>query len=38
MRAIWITRHGGPEVLQVRETPDPPPGPGKVRLRCTPPA
>lgn len=33
MRAIWIPKHGGPEVLQVRETPDPTPGPGEVRVR-----
>jgi NADPH:quinone reductase-like Zn-dependent oxidoreductase len=33
MRAIWITRHGGPEVLEVRETADPEPGPGQVRVR-----
>ena len=33
MRAVWITRHGGPEVLEVRETPDPMPGPGQVRVR-----
>ncbi len=33
MRAIWITRHGGPEVLEVREAPDPEPGPGEVRVR-----
>ena len=33
MRAIWITRHGGPEVLQVREAPDPEPGPQEVRIR-----
>jgi NADPH:quinone reductase-like Zn-dependent oxidoreductase len=33
MRSIWITRHGGPEVLAVRETPDPVPGPGEVRVR-----
>lgn len=33
MRAVWITRHGGPEVLEVRETPDPEPGPGQVRVR-----
>lgn len=33
MRAVWITRHGGPEVLEVRETPDPEPGPGEVRIR-----
>lgn len=33
MRAIWITRHGGPGVLEVRETPDPEPRPGEVRIR-----
>jgi NADPH:quinone reductase-like Zn-dependent oxidoreductase len=33
MRAIWITKAGGPEVLEVRETPDPEPGPGEVRIR-----
>ncbi len=33
MRAVWITRHGGPEVLEVREAPDPIPGPGEVRIR-----
>jgi NADPH:quinone reductase-like Zn-dependent oxidoreductase len=33
MRGIWITRHGGPEVLEVRETADPEPGPGQVRVR-----
>lgn len=33
MRAIWITKLGGPEVLQVREGPDPAPGPGEVRIR-----
>src|SRR5882757_10339046 len=33
MRAVWITKYGGPEVLQVREQPDPMPGPGEVRVR-----
>src|SRR6266540_3118556 len=33
MRAIWITRHGGPEVLEVREAADPEPGAGQVRVR-----
>src|SRR5512133_150933 len=33
MRAIWTTRHGGPEVLEVRESADPTPGPGEVRVR-----
>lgn len=33
MKAIWITKYGGPEVLQVREAEDPDPGAGEVRLR-----
>lgn len=33
MRQVWITKTGGPEVLQVREAPDPAPGPGEVRIR-----
>lgn len=33
MRQIWITRVGGPEVLEVREAQDPVPGPGEVRIR-----
>ncbi len=33
MRQVWITRRGGPEVLEVREAPDPQPGPGEVRIR-----
>ncbi len=33
MRQVWITRSGGPEVLAVREAPDPTPGPGQVRIR-----
>ena len=33
MRAIWIRKHGGPEVLEVRETPDPTPAEGEVRVR-----
>jgi NADPH:quinone reductase-like Zn-dependent oxidoreductase len=32
MRAITITKHGGPEVLQVRESPDPAPRAGEVRI------
>lgn len=32
MRAVVITEHGEPEVLQVRELPDPPVGPGEVRV------
>ncbi len=32
MRAIQIQQFGGPEVLQVRELPDPVPGPGDVLL------
>jgi NADPH:quinone reductase-like Zn-dependent oxidoreductase len=33
MRAVVITKHGGPEVLQVQERPDPPLGPGEVRIQ-----
>jgi NADPH:quinone reductase-like Zn-dependent oxidoreductase len=32
MRAVVITRHGPPEVLQVQERPDPVAGPGQVRV------
>src|SRR4029079_10902429 len=33
MRAIWITKAGGPEVLEVREGSDPEPKKGEVRVR-----
>ncbi|WP_405902921.1 NADP-dependent oxidoreductase [Streptomyces sp. NBC_00656] len=33
MRAIQIARHGGPEVLSVREIPQPTPGAGEVLIR-----
>jgi NADPH:quinone reductase-like Zn-dependent oxidoreductase len=33
MRQIWTTRTGGPEVLEVREAPDPEPAAGQVRIR-----
>src|SRR5262245_35940024 len=33
MRQVWITKVGTPDVLQVREAPDPVPGPGQVRIR-----
>ncbi len=33
MRQVWITRRGGPEVLEVRDAPDPEPGAGEVRVR-----
>src|SRR5215831_17592122 len=32
MRQAVITRRGGPEVLQIRDAPDPAPGPGEVRI------
>ncbi len=32
MRAIVITKHGGPSVLQVQEKPDPQLGPGQIRI------
>jgi NADPH:quinone reductase len=31
--AIFVTRHGGPEVLEMRTLRVPPPGPGQVRIR-----
>ena len=33
MRAIVMTAHGGPEVLESRELPDPEPQPGEVLVR-----
>jgi len=33
MRQVWITKAGPPEVLQVREAPDPEPKEGEVRVR-----
>ena len=33
MRALVITRHGGPEVLAVQEVPTPEPKAGEVRVR-----
>src|SRR5271169_4956378 len=33
MRQVWITKAGPPEVLQVREAPDPEPRPGEVLIR-----
>ncbi|MBA3328868.1 MAG: zinc-binding dehydrogenase [Solirubrobacterales bacterium] len=32
MRAVVLTSHGAPEVLQVQERPDPRPGPGQVAI------
>ena len=32
MRAVVITKHGGPGVLEVQERPDPELGPGEVRV------
>ena len=32
MRAVWITKAGGPEVLAVRESPAPQPARGEVRI------
>src|ERR1700736_699650 len=34
MRAVWISRHGGPEVLGLRESPDKVPIAGEVRIRA----
>lgn len=35
MRAVVITKHGGPGVLEVQEQPDPQLGPGEVRIDVT---
>ncbi|HEX2202709.1 MAG TPA: medium chain dehydrogenase/reductase family protein [Longimicrobium sp.] len=35
MRQVWIPKRGGPEVLEVREAPDPEPREGEVRVRVT---
>jgi NADPH:quinone reductase-like Zn-dependent oxidoreductase len=34
MHAVWISRNGGPEVLEVRESPDKVPVVGEVRIRA----
>jgi NADPH:quinone reductase-like Zn-dependent oxidoreductase len=33
VRQVWIPKIGAPSVLEVREAPDPEPGPGEVRVR-----
>ena len=33
MKAVVVTRSGGPEVLEVRDMPEPQPGPGEVVVR-----
>lgn len=33
MKQIWIPKSGGPDVLEIRETADPQPGPGQIRIR-----
>ncbi len=35
MRSVSITRKGGPEVLELRQGPDPVPGPSEVRVRVS---
>lgn len=32
MRQIWIPRAGAPSVLELREAPEPEPGPGEIRV------
>ena len=34
MKAVWIPKFGKPDVLEVRESDDPAPGPGEVRIRA----
>ncbi|HGY92746.1 MAG TPA: alcohol dehydrogenase [Planctomycetes bacterium] len=33
MKAVWVSAHGGPNVLEVVDRPRPEPGPGEVRVR-----
>ena len=33
MRAVVVAEYGGPEVLTIRELPEPEPGPGEVSIR-----
>ena len=33
MRSLWITKHGGPNVMEIRDTPDPSPAAGQIRVR-----
>jgi NADPH2:quinone reductase len=33
MKALWIARHGGPEVLEIRDVPEPAAGPDEVLVR-----
>jgi NADPH:quinone reductase-like Zn-dependent oxidoreductase len=33
VRQVWISRYGGPEVLEVRTAPDPAPAKGEIRIR-----
>jgi NADPH:quinone reductase-like Zn-dependent oxidoreductase len=33
MKAVWIPKYGRPDVLEVRDSPDPLPKPGQVRIR-----
>ncbi|GMA66146.1 quinone oxidoreductase family protein [Alicyclobacillus fastidiosus] len=35
MKAIFVTSHGGPEVLELREVPDPIPGPSQVVIKAS---
>ncbi len=35
MRALRVSRHGGPEVIELVDLPTPEPGPGEVRVRVT---
>ena len=34
MKAIWLSRPGGPEVLEYRDLPTPVPGPGQVLVKA----
>ena len=36
MKQMFIVSHGGPEKLQLRESPDPRPAGGEIRIRVKP--
>ena len=36
MKQMFIVSHGGPEKLQLRESPDPSPAGGEIRIRAKP--
>ena len=35
MKAVIVTKHGGPDNLEIQELPNPSPGPGEVCIRVS---